>query len=125
MSCAGYTVCLKSRNRFNGDSNAYSLALPALPRGQYRATFSVCATMTDPTELAVKWAGAQRHFEANRGDAYVTVCTFDNYSGSGVMYMSDPQNSVDVLFRSAATGVQTTAMPESDTSVHFEPLNTN
>ena len=123
MSCAtGFTVCLKSRSRVNGDPNAYSLALPALPRGNYRATFTTCSSMTDPTELCIKWTGSTRHYEANQGDAYLTVCIFDSYSGSGVLYMSDPQNSVDVLFRSAATGLRTTAMPEADVAVHFDSI---
>jgi hypothetical protein len=119
MSCS-FTVALKSRNRVSGSANAYTLALPALPRGNYMATFKIAADVAETTELCVKWAGSTRHYEAIQGDAYTTLCTFDVYQGEGTLFISDPQNSVDVLFRSATTGLPSAMMPEAVIAVLFE-----
>jgi methylaspartate ammonia-lyase len=120
--CSGFTVALKSRDRVTGDANAYTLSLPSLPQGSFKATFQIGADMPDITELSVKWAGATRHFQSNQADAYAPVVTFDVYQTSGVLYMDNPANTVDVLFRTVATGQPTTTMPESVITVHFESM---
>lgn len=122
MSCSGFTVALKSRDRVTGDANSYSIALPALPRGSYKATFQVGADVNDTTELCVRWPGATRAFQSNRGDAFASVVTFLTYESSGVLYIDDPASTVDVAFNSAATGQVTTTMPESIVHVIFEPV---
>ena len=119
---SSFTVALQSRLRISGTPNSYSLQLPALPKGYYKALFSILCNQATLTELCVRWPGQQRHFQVSTADSFAIALSFDVYEATGVLYVQDPDVNADVLFRVASNGAVSTTMLEHTIQVHFEAV---
>jgi hypothetical protein len=117
-----FVVCLKSAARVSGSSNSYTIQLPALPKGCYKATFTIDTDQSSDTELAVQWPGTQNYYEAGNRDPYRTVLTFGTQASSGILYIQDPGTEVQVQFRQTTAATLAT-IGETDVFVHFELMS--
>jgi hypothetical protein len=118
-----FVVCLKSAARVSGSSNNYTLQLPALPRGSYKATFTIDTNQSSDTELAIQWPGVDNYYEAGNRDPFKTVCTFGTRASAGILYIQDPGTEVQVQFRQTGTAATAATIGETDVFVHFELMS--
>lgn len=117
-----FTLTLRSRDRTVGNTNAYSLQLPALPKGCFKATLTLQSNQTDTTELTLNWPGCVNHLSSRRGEANVVALVFDLYTATGTLLFQDPGSSVDINCFDLITGAVCTNMAEHTICAYFEAL---
>ena len=93
MCGENYTLCVRSINRSVGNASDYSVTVPKIPKGLYRATFSMASDNTVIQEVRVRWNVTNNFDTGNLG--YATALTM-SYDGTGVLYVTDPGNTIDV-----------------------------
>ena len=118
-----FTVALHSRDRLTGNPAVFSIALSsALPRGNYRATFTVTSDQNQNCELLIRWPGMKQQYTSNSVEGFATACVFDIYGGKSILYFEDPQQNIEVGFVDSATRQPIANYPESTILVHFEEM---
>ena len=117
-----FVVTLRSRDRVSGDANSFLCTLPPLPKGQYRACFSLVANQASVTELCVRWGGMQQVYSTKQSQSFATVMAFDVYAESGILFIQDAQQQVEVQYVDAATGAVRTDMTETTIVVEFQAI---
>jgi hypothetical protein len=99
--CSNYTLCVRSQSRWAGNASEYSVTVPQIPKGLYKATFSMAADNTVIQELRVRW-GQTNSFDTE-SIGYVTVLTL-SYDAQNCIYVTNPPNSMDVQVLDSQTG---------------------
>ena len=89
-----YTLCIRSINRCSGNNASdYSVTVPKIPQGIYKATFSMAGDNTVVQEVRVRWNVTNNYDTASFG--YATALTL-SYDGKGILYVTDPGSTIDV-----------------------------
>jgi hypothetical protein len=102
MCVDSYTLCVRSRARISGvNASDYSCAVPAIPKGLYKATFRTSSDNTVIHEVRVRWNVSNSFDTAYTGYSTALTCTYD---GVGVLYITDPPSTIDVQVLDAESG---------------------
>jgi len=117
-----YTIALKSRDRFAGDINDYSVKLPSIYKGNYKATFTVLTKIAANAvgELQIRWDSINHLSTGITG--FPTVCLFDSTQSEGTLYLSDPGTLVTVRILDIATNQVAANLSEHVIMVHLEKI---
>jgi hypothetical protein len=99
--CDNFTLCVRSKDRTAGNASDYSVKIPALPKGLYKATFRMSADNTIVQEVRVRWGITNAFDTSSLGYVSALTCTYD---GEGQLYTTDPPSSMDVQVYDAGTG---------------------
>jgi hypothetical protein len=122
MSQTDFTLTLRSRDRVVGNANAYTLQLPALPKGWFKATITLQSNQDTTNELRMLWPGVTNVYSSKSNEATATALVFDIYNSIGTLYFQDPKQTVDVSIVDVATGALCTTMDEHCICMTFESI---
>jgi hypothetical protein len=100
--CDHYTLCVRSSFRYSAAAASdYSVSVPAIPKGLYKATFRMSAANTVVQEVRIRWSVTNNFDTGDMGYATALTCTYD---GQGVLYITNPGTTMDIQIRDAHTG---------------------
>jgi hypothetical protein len=118
-----YTLTLRSRDRVAGTPNNYTLRLPRITEGFYKASFQCLTDSNELVELRVKWGGTVSALSSASAPQMATVCVCSIEDSSGVLFIESPQQQVDIAYYTISTDQLATAMTDHVISVVLEPIN--
>lgn len=114
-----YVLCVRSRDRSSGNPNSYSVIIPQIKKGLYKATFNLLENDAGgPYELRIR--GGVVQYGATMSDGYAVACQFHAYESNGVLYMQDIPQTLDVMIMDIVGGAMAAGIQEHTFKIHLE-----
>jgi hypothetical protein len=117
-----YTLTLRSRDRVGGNPNSYTLRLPRIAEGFYKASFQCLTDSNELVELRVNWGGVVSALSSSNAPQMATVCVCSIDDSNGVLFIESPTQQIDVAYYLISTDTLATAMTEHVICILLEPI---